>query len=67
MKEPFYKMLDAGLDNTSYTIETGAIITQITNHKSQHTVLSKQNNTKKKKERPQHGVNIDNAERCDTR
>ena len=58
-------MLDAGLDNTSYTIETGAIITQsqITNHN----ILSKQNNTKKKKERPQHGVNIDNAERCDTR
>ena len=57
VKEPFYKMLDAGLDNTSYTIETG----NHTNHKS------KQNNTKKKKERPQHGVNIDNAERCDTR
>ena len=57
-------MLDAGLDNTSYTIETGAIITQITNH---NILLSKQNNTKKKKERPQHGVNIDNAERCDTR
>ena len=46
-------------------LKQAAIITQITNHNI--LVLSKQNNTKKKKERPQHGVNIDNAERCDTR
>ena len=45
MKEPFYKMLDAGLDNTSYTIETGAIIDS-PNHK-QHIIRTKQHKKEK--------------------
>lgn len=47
VKEPFYKMLDAGLDNTSYTIETGSH--NHTNHKSQHTSIIKTKQHKKEK------------------